>query len=227
MSLGSEETIVKTGISAYSILGVIDRGKPMKHLYDYTAEYAARSPEKIAVSDERGMITYAQLDRKSSTVAARLAGMGIGPGDAVAVYVAYDKEIVTGTYAAMKAGGVYLPLEYTYPEERLQFMLEDSSASALLTLRSLWEEKPLNFPQDRVLFMDDEFEDTEFLPADPAPEDPAMILYTSGTTGRPKGVVLPHAMMVSLLNWARCSQRESEGTRASSLWGGSTPNRRQ
>ena len=174
----------------------------MKHLYDYTAEYAARSPEKIAVSDERGAITYAQLDRKSSTVAARLAGMGIGPGDAVAVYVAYDKEIVTGTYAAMKAGGVYLPLEYTYPEERLQFMLEDSSASALLTHRPLWEEKPLNFPQDRVLFMDDEFEETEFLPTDPAPEDPAMILYTSGTTGRPKGVVLPHAMMVSLLNWA-------------------------
>ena len=174
----------------------------MKHIYDHLAEYAALNPNKTAVSDENGAFTYAELDGKSSALALRLAELKVKTGDAVAVYVPYVKELVLGTFAAMRAGGVYLPLEYSYPDERLQFMLKDSSASALLTLRTFWEERPLDFPDGRVIFMDDAYDMAASVSADVPADAPAMILYTSGTTGRPKGVILPHTMMVSLMDWA-------------------------
>ena len=174
----------------------------MKHIYEYLAEYAAITPQKTAISDENGAMTYAELDGISSALALRLEQMGISQGDAVAVFVPYVKELVLGTFAAMRAGGVYLPLEYTYPDDRLSFMLKDSSAAALLTLRAYRDERPLDFPEERVIFMDDFIEGAPSVSADVPMNAPAMILYTSGTTGRPKGVILPHAMMVSLMDWA-------------------------
>lgn len=174
----------------------------MKHIYDYLADHAAADPEKIALSDVNGEYTYAELDKKSSALARRLLQSGLGTGDAVAVYVPYVKELILGTFAAMRAGGVYLPLEYSYPNERLQFMLADSSASALLTLRAFWAERPLDFPAGKVIFMDDDYAVTAPVFADLPMDAPAMILYTSGTTGRPKGVILPHTMMVTLMDWA-------------------------
>lgn len=174
----------------------------MKHIYDYLAEYAARNPQKTAISDENGALTYAELNGKSSALALRLEQMKINQGDAVAVYVPYVKELILGTFAAMRAGGAYLPLEYTYPDDRLSFMLKDSSASAMLTLRTFWDERPLDFPSERVIFMDDISDSALSISADIPMDAPAMILYTSGTTGRPKGVILPHTMMVSLMDWA-------------------------
>ncbi|MDO5444168.1 MAG: AMP-binding protein [Eubacteriales bacterium] len=174
----------------------------MKHIYDYLAEYAVKNPQKAAISDENGTLTYAELNEKSSALALRLAELKIRQGEPVAVYVPYVKELVVGTFAVMRAGAVYLPLEYSYPDDRLQFMLKDSSAGALLTLRSLWKERPLDFPEERVIYIDDEYGSVPSVSADVSPDAPAMILYTSGTTGCPKGVILPHTMMVSLMNWA-------------------------
>lgn len=174
----------------------------MKHIYDYLTENRNRNPQKIAVSDEFGSFTYSELDDKSSSLALKLKEMGVGINDRVCVYVPYVKEIFTGTFAAMRCGGVYVPLEYSYPFKRLNYIIENSCAKVILTTRSAWKEKPLFFPEEKIIFMDDECKTCPPVSEDVPSDSPAMILYTSGTTGNPKGVVLPHTQMTSLMDWA-------------------------
>lgn len=188
----------------------------MKHIYDYTAEYAKKNPKKVALADDNGTISYAELDRKSLALAAHLSNLGVKCGDRVVVYVPYVKEIVVGTFAAIRCGGVYVPMDVNYPSERLDYILKDSGAVAVLTLHSAWEERPLEFDENRVIFMDDEFECREYSSPDVSMDSPALILYTSGTTGRPKGVVLPHANLVTLMDFASVNEgcEINENTRA-------------
>lgn len=178
----------------------------MKHLYEYVTAWAGKNPEKAALSDVNGTVTYGELDRRSGALAARLAALGVKPGNVVGVYVPYVKEIALGAIAAVRSGGVYMPMDSSYPKERLEFMLADSDAQALLTVRTLWKDAQLDYPEERVIFMDEESDTAPFTAVGIPENAPAFILYTSGTTGRPKGVVHGHHMMVSFLSWTSIHQ---------------------
>ena len=123
----------------------------MKLIHELIEAYAAAFPSRAAVIDSQGELSYGELEARTSFFAHRLVSIGLQPGSAVAVYVPFCKEFIPGAVAVLRAGGVIVPFEYTYPTERLEYMLRDSEAGAILTTRQLWAQKPLSFPEDRVL----------------------------------------------------------------------------
>lgn len=175
----------------------------MRLFHELIADYAAAFPEKIAATDPQGEISYGALAARSAALAGALNGLGVAAGDAVAVYVPYVKEILLGTVSVLRAGAAFAPFDAGYPDERLEYMLADSGAKAILTLRALWAEKPLSFPADHVVFMDDPpAQEQKEAQCEKLTEDsPAMLLYTSGTTGNPKGVLHVHRMLLHLADW--------------------------
>ena len=175
----------------------------MKLFHERITDYAAVFPEKAAVTDPWGEISYAEMDKRSASISRALAALGVGVGEAVAVYVPYGKEILLGAVSVLRAGAVFVPFDFEYPAERLQYMLKDSEAKAVLTLRELWEKKPLDFPAEQLVFMDQApAREQKALPCEALSEDsPAMLLYTSGTTGNPKGVLHVHRMLLHLVDW--------------------------
>ena len=172
-------------------------------IHELMASHAAGNPSKTAVSDVRGEMSYGELEARSAAAARALSALGVRAGSTAAVYVPYVKEIVLGAFSAWRAGCVYLPFDDAYPEERLNYMLENSGAAAILTVREFWRQKPLEFPAGKVIYLD------ELTAAGDAPDpclsltedSPAMLLYTSGTTGRPKGVLHTHGLVANLLEW--------------------------
>ena len=175
----------------------------MKLIHELITEYAGCCPEKTALSDPDGKISYGEFEKKTAYLCARLSALGFSAGDAAAVYVPYTKDIMTGAFSVLRSGGVYIPFDDAYPAERLEYMLKDSEAQAILTVHELWEKKKLDFPEDRVIFMDDpsETDDAECAKAVLNEDSPAMLLYTSGTTGNPKGVLHTHRMLLHIADW--------------------------
>lgn len=175
----------------------------MKLFHERIADYASAFPAKVAVTDPGGEISYGEMEARSASISGALAVLGVEKGDAVAVYVPYSKEILIGTVSALRAGAVFIPFDPEYPVERLEYMLKDSEAKAILTLRDFWGQKPLSFPEEKVVFLDEpRRENLECARCEGLDEDsPAMLLYTSGTTGNPKGVLHVHRMLLHIVDW--------------------------
>jgi natural product biosynthesis luciferase-like monooxygenase protein/amino acid adenylation domain-containing protein len=168
-------------------------------------EQAAERPEAPAVVGLPGQrdLSYGELDRLSAGLARRLVSLGIGPEDRVAVCLDRSPWMLAAVLAVLRAGAAYVPLDPGYPAERLAWMLGDARPAALLTRRSLAGALPAGAP--RVLWM----EELASLPAtdhplpEPASESLAYVLYTSGSTGGPKGVAMSRGALANLLAWHR------------------------
>ena len=175
----------------------------MRLLHELVADCAAAFPMKPAAADAHGEMTYGQLETRSASLAAALAFRGFHAGDTAAVFVPYAKEILLGAVSILRAGGIFVPLDDSFPAQRLEFMLNDCEVKAILTVRELWERQRLNFPEDRVFFMDEAQEQTVVCSHSVSLDEasPAMLLYTSGTTGQPKGILHTHGFLIHIADW--------------------------
>ncbi len=159
------------------------------------ARQVARSPERVAVSDGRTTYTFAELNIQVERLARVLAHGGGGDGRIVAVALPRSADTITALLAVARAGGVYLPLDVTYPPERLAALLADTDP-ALVVAHS--ETEPLLPHADLVLDRLDLAAETGADPQAPRPADLAYLIHTSGSTGRPKGVAVEHRALGNL-----------------------------
>ncbi|HEY9809170.1 MAG TPA: amino acid adenylation domain-containing protein [Halomicronema sp.] len=177
-----------------------------KCLHQLIEEQVERTPEAIAVKFNDQSLTYRQLNNQANQLAHYLQKLGIGPEIRVGVCADRSLEIVIAFIAIFKAGGVYVPLDPTYPKDRLAYMIEDSNVPVLLTQTSLISQLPTTNSQ---LICLDELQDIispesqENLITTTTPSNAAYLLYTSGTTGKPKAVVAEHK---NLMNYILAAQ---------------------
>ncbi|MES1242784.1 MAG: amino acid adenylation domain-containing protein, partial [Acidobacteriota bacterium] len=172
-------------------------------LHALLAEAAERSPDDTAVVSDSGGLTYAELDRWSRGLAARLRREGIGPGAFVPLLMDSGPGLVAGMLAAMRAGAAFVPLDVEWPAARLEEVLAelaDVSRGVVLV-----DEASPPAPAARLaLCVEGERESLADGLPDPAladPESPIYAIYTSGSTGRPKAVVVPHRGIVNRFLW--------------------------
>ena len=159
---------------------------------------ATETPDAIAVKDDAGEYTYAELDNLSNAVAKCLVDEGVSKNDFVSIMLGYQKEFLVAAIGIEKSGGAYVPLDYDYPNDRLLFMLEDSESKVLITTHPIYEEKNAanDFKPGSILFIDDFIAEVGTQQSEPinraTPEGLAYMIYTSGSTGKPKGVMISH-----------------------------------
>ena len=173
-------------------------------IHELFAAQAARTPDGVAFEAGPERLTFAELDRQSSRLAAGLRAAGLGPGGRAGIAIERSFTQVIAVMAVLKTGAAYVPLDPSYPRERLAFMVQDSGVAVLLS-----EDRHRGrFPEFRGRFvaLDQDWPATAPTDADQAPaaissDDPAYVIYTSGLTGTPKGVVAPHRGAVNRMHW--------------------------
>ena len=144
---------------------------------------AAATPEAIAVVCQDQQLTYAELNTRANQVAHHLISRGVGPETIVGIQMERSIEMIVALLATLKAGGAYLPLDPSYPRERVSFMIEDAGVKVLLTQTELREPLPAadHNPATRI-----------------SADNLAYVIYTSGSTGTPKGVMITHQSVANL-----------------------------
>ena len=163
-------------------------------------EQAARTPVAVAVAMGEERLTYGELDARADRLAAHLAGLGVGPDVVVAIHLERSPALVVALLAALKSGGAWLPLDPDYPAARLERMLAASGAAVLVTERRLGER--LAAPAVHRVELDEvEPPSHPAVPLRTSPDHLAYVLFTSGSTGEPKGVMITHRAIVNHMRW--------------------------
>lgn len=162
---------------------------------------ARATPDNVAVVYGPHRYTYAQADELSDRIAARIARQGLGAEDVVSILIPRCQWMAIASLGVLKAGCAYQPLDPTYPKERLNFMMQDAGAKLLIADTALF---PLvdGFQGD-VIYTSDlpNLPAGGAAPKAPAPDNLFIMLYTSGSTGVPKGCQLTHANLVAFCHW--------------------------
>ena len=177
------------------------RAIPSASLPQLFAAQAARTPDAVAVVFENERLSYSELDARANRLAQHLRGLGVGPEVVVGLCVERSPAMLVGLIGILKAGGAYLPLDPSYPQERLAFMLADAQAPVLLTQDALAGR--LLAHGAKTVRLDADWPTIAHHPATaPAlalhPHNAAYVIYTSGSTGTPKGVAVTHQSVCNL-----------------------------
>ena len=173
---------------------------PDNCLHELFEAWVSDIPDAIALIFGNHRLTYAELNSQSNRLAKDLRDLGVGPEVAVGVCCQRSIQMIVGLMAVLKAGGFYVPLDPTYPPERLRFMMEDANISVLLAQESGKDDSELPvFNLDQVCTLS-----AVNVPSTPnsaiTDDHAAYMMYTSGSTGQPKGVVITHGNCALLMN---------------------------
>jgi len=188
-----------------------------KRLFDLFVEQAAKTPEAIAVSAEGAELSYAELDARSNQLAHWLQGKGVSLGRRVAVCMHRRPELLVALLGTLKAGGAYVPIDPELPPARVAFVLDDAGVDVVLAHGSTSDGFATS--SKLVLSLDDVAGElaacsTAPVSTEASAESLAYVMYTSGSTGEPKGVMVPHRAVVQYLSWAVDRYRMSAGSGA-------------
>ncbi|QXU43273.1 non-ribosomal peptide synthetase [Pedobacter sp. D749] len=162
----------------------------------------SKTPTKTVLVFESGKLTYTQFDLLTNLLGNYLVEKyNINQGDVVSLFMDRSLEMVISIWALLKIGAIYVPLDPTFPEERISYIIKDSQAKLILTkTKKVFED--LNIDQYTVnLEVLAALYPNKEISFYPKPEDDAYIIYTSGSTGNPKGVIIKHKGIVNRLNW--------------------------
>ena len=181
-----------------------DREACVHHLIERQAE---TTPDAVALAFEDQQLSYGELNRRANQLARYLQRSLPQSAPLIGLNLDRSPELIVGMLGILKCGGAYLPLDPSYPVERLKYMLHDAHISALLTNGEL-SEAAAQFEQSApVITLDTDWqaissESDENPHGRGLPESLAYVIYTSGSTGRPKGVMVSHRSAVNHLLWA-------------------------
>ncbi|MEE8586484.1 MAG: amino acid adenylation domain-containing protein, partial [Acidobacteriota bacterium] len=175
-----------------------------KGLYEHFQEQAEKTPQSTALAFQELHLSYSDLAERAAQLACRLQGLGAGPETVVGICLERSPQMVSGLLGVLQAGAAYLPLDPDHPQQRREFMLEDAGVRLLITSPDLayW----FSDPQLQILFP---FPDPCAGPRSPVsgfradPLSPAYLLYTSGSTGQPKGAVISQRAICNHMLWMR------------------------
>lgn len=167
-------------------------------------EQVKKTPEAIAASYENEQITYKELEKRANQLAHYLQKHGVGPESLVGVYMERSLQMMIALLGILKSGAAYVPLDPTYPESRLRYILEDAGIEVLVT-----EENSKNlFVSEKIetICMNKDYTAIEKEESTPCisgvtGENLAYVMYTSGSTGNPKGVMIEHHSVINYLEW--------------------------
>ncbi|WP_233230784.1 non-ribosomal peptide synthetase [Bacillus pumilus] len=172
--------------------------KPVHHMFDETANQYA---DRAAVVAENGTLSYGELHQKAEKLARFLQMKGVSHDVPVAVLMDRKAEAMVAIFGILKAGGAYVPIDPALPEERIQYIVEDSGASIVLTEESFVS--TYRALSEKMIVQKQIELDDGLLPElvdQSAPKDLAYMIYTSGTTGKPKGVMIEHLQLHHLVH---------------------------
>ena len=214
-------------IGRLEILSTAERRRLLIEFNDTATEYqrdacvnfliekqAALTPHNIAVVHQDRQLTYEELNARANQVGRYLKNFGVGPDDVVGLFMERSTDLIIGLLGILKAGCAYLPLDPAYPQERLQYMLADAQVRIVLTHRKLLDE--ISLDDGTILNWDTEWktislQSEENFETATGGENLAYVLYTSGSTGQPKGVMVPHRGLVNYLSWCARAYSLNEG----------------
>jgi len=173
---------------------------PQDTLVTAFAQVVARVSEQIAVTYQDQSLSFGELDTRANQLAHYLQKHGVGRGTLVGLCLERSQQQLIAILGILKAGGAYVPLDVNYPRDRLDFILQDSGITLLLTQGLAGGGSKLC---GKVLVLEDiapqlAAENSQPLAVDICPYDPAYIIYTSGSTGKPKGCIVTHANVIRL-----------------------------
>jgi amino acid adenylation domain-containing protein/thioester reductase-like protein len=175
-----------SGFTSYPAVGLVDR----------IERQVVRACDSVAAVYEGEQLSYGELNRRSNQLAHHLRSVGVGPDARVGLMLDRSLEMVVGLLGILKSGGAFVPLDPSYPEERLRFMVKDSGARVMVTHSALAAR--LSTPDVKRVALDEEcralgFEREVNPVREATPANLAYVIYTSGSTGTPKGVAVTHS----------------------------------
>ncbi len=208
--LQSTSTVISQQLDSLSQLGVPE----------LVSAQAAITPRATALTHGRRSLSYQELDRRADRVAHVLRSLGVGPDVVVGLYLDRSLAMIVGALAILKAGGAYLPLDPSYPTDRLTFLWKDARATILVTGECMVDALPLR--PERVVAVNPEGQlaldqITKPVAVQSKANDLAYVIYTSGSTGQPKGVEITRGGLLNLIRWHHRAFRITPNDRASHL----------
>ncbi|GMT99267.1 hypothetical protein KH5H1_33860 [Corallococcus caeni] len=172
-------------------------------VHQQVLEQALRTPDAVAVCDEAGTVTYAELVRRATLLAEHLHEHGAGAESVVGVCTPRGADLVTAELGVMLSGAAFLPLDPEHPVERIALILADAGVRQVITTSPLAERLPATLERMRIEDFRGPGTPRGGLPPEVRPGQWAYVMYTSGSTGVPKGVVVEHGALAHLVGWHR------------------------